>query len=81
MVNVMFPTFFRVLVLVALAAMVTSTQTPSRVVKPASHDKSRKGKGHFMKSATELSCYAAQCFLAGSPETFRGRKVKLGGLV
>ena len=48
MVNVMFPTLLRVLVLVALAAMVTSTQTPSRVGNPASVDKSQKGKGRFI---------------------------------
>ena len=61
MVNAMFPAFLRILMLVALAAMVTSTQTPPRAVKPASHDKSQKGKDHFIKSAAglKISCYAA----------------------
>ena len=59
MVNALFPTFLRVLVLVALAAMVKSTQTPPRAVNPPSVDKSQKGKGRFIKSAAALSCYVA----------------------
>ena len=55
MVNAMFPMFLRVLVLLALAAMVTLTQTPPRAVNSASVDKSQQGKGRstqLLRSST-----------------------------
>ena len=80
MVNAMFPAFLRVLVLVALAAMVVSTQTPSPVVKP-SDDKSQNCKVFLRRPLQSSVAMQLSFSLLVARKLFRRRKVKPGELV